>query len=228
MNKILILVLLIPIVALAKQPFSASRLDKLSGERKSKYDTKSEWDMKYSRSSFVYGKAPAKFLAENYSYLSEGSTILDMGMGEGRNAVFLAQKGHKVTGIDISSVAIKKSYHLAREFGVKIKGVVASLEKYKIAPASYDAIICFYYVDRKLVPKIISWLKPGGVLIFEAFTIEERNKKSHQNDPVEYYLKKQELLSLFPSMRVLKYEEPAHEDKKRASIILMKPKKKES
>ena len=83
MNKILILVLLIPIATWAKQPFSASRLDKLSGERKSKYDTKSEWDMKYSRSSFIYGKAPAKFLAENYSYISEGSSILDMGMGEG-------------------------------------------------------------------------------------------------------------------------------------------------
>lgn len=227
MYKILLnvcLLFLISNICLAKQPFSASRLDKLSGERKSKYDTKSEWDMKYSRSSFVYGKAPAKFLAENFSYLTPGSKILDMGMGEGRNAVFLAQKGHQVTGVDISSVAVKKAYHLAREFGVKIKGVVASLEKYKIPKGSFDAIICFYYVDRKLVEKMKSWLAPGGILIFEAYTIKEREKKDHLKDPKEFYLEEQELIKLFGNMKILKFEEPLHEDKNRASIILVKGK----
>jgi len=227
MMKILFLIIF-STIAYAKEPFSKSRLNKLSGERKAKYDTKSEWDQKYSRSSFIYGKSPAKFLAENFDYLRPGSVILDMGMGEGRNAVFLAGKGHKVTGVDISSVAIKKANHLAREFGVKIKGVVASLEKYKIAPNSFDAIICFYYVDRKLVPKIKSWLKPGGILIYEAHTIKERTKKEHRKDPVEYYLKDQELLSMFSNFTLLKYEEPLHERKYRASVVLMKPRTKGS
>jgi tellurite methyltransferase len=209
---------------LAKQQFSASRLDKLSGERKTSFDTKSEWDMKYARPSFIFGKAPVKFLAENFDFIPEASTVLDMGMGEGRNAVFLASKGHKVTGVDISSVAIKKSQHLAREFGVKIKGVVASLEKYTIAPESYDVILCLYYVDRKLTDKIVKWLKPGGILIYEAHTITERSKKGHKKSKVEYYLKKQELLTLFKGMQVLKYEEPLHEKINRASIILRKPK----
>ena len=221
--KFLCLCLLFTSFAMAKTPFSKSRLNKLSGERKAKFDSKSEWDQKYSRSSFIYGKSPAKFLAENFGFLDAGSSILDMGMGEGRNAVFLAGKGHKVTGIDISSVAIKKAYHLARELGVKIKGVVASLEKYTIADESYDAIICFYYVDRKLIPKIKKWLKPGGVLIYEAYTIKERSKKSHRKDPIPYYLQEQELLSMFGEFKVLKYEEPHNEKKNRASVILMKP-----
>lgn len=220
--KLVFLILIISLSAVAKQPISVDRLNKLSGEKKNTFDTKSEWDQKYSRPSFIFGKTPAKFLAENFDYLKAGSAVLDMGMGEGRNAVFLAQKGHKITGVDISSVAIKKSYLLAKEFGVKIKGVVASLESYKIPKGSFDAVICFYYVDRKLSKKMTDWLAPGGVIIYEAFTIKQRSKKGHRKDPVSYYLKEQELLTMFEGMRVLKYEEPQHENKFRASIILQK------
>jgi SAM-dependent methyltransferase len=146
-----------------------------------------------------------------------------MGMGEGRNAVFLAQKGYKVTGIDISSVAVKKSYLLAQEFGVKIKGVVASLKEYKIQPSTFDAIVCFYYVDRSLVEKIRTWLRPGGILIYEAYTTREKaRRRKGSNGDQEDYLKEQELLRLFPGMRVLKYEEPLHEKEFRSSIILRK------
>ncbi|MFP5385306.1 MAG: class I SAM-dependent methyltransferase [Bacteriovoracia bacterium] len=205
----------------ARDPISGSRFQHLTGVKTSQ-DQKTQWDEKYSRPTFIYGKSPAQFLAENYQYIPYEGTVLDMGMGEGRNAVFLAQKGYKVTGIDISSVAVKKAYLLAQEFGVKIKGVVASLEEYKIAPNTFDAIVCFYYVDRSLVEKIKTWLKPGGILIYEAYTTRERSKK--KRDPLDEatYLKEQELLKLFPGMRVLKYEEPLHEKEFRSSIILRK------
>jgi SAM-dependent methyltransferase len=134
----------------------------------------------------------------------------------------LAQKGYKVTGVDISSVAVKKAYSLAQEFGVKIKGVVASLPDYKIPPQSFDAIICFYYVDRSLVEKIRSWLRPGGILIYEAHTIREKQNRKGDRLDEDDYLKEQELLKLFPGMRVLKYEEPLHEKEFHSSIILRK------
>lgn len=215
--KILFLLLLIT-SAYARDPISGSRFQQLSGVKTQ--DSKAQWDQRYSRPNFIYGKAPAKFLAENYEYIPYEATVLDMGMGEGRNAVFLAQKGYKVTGIDISSVAVKKSYLLAQEFGVKIKGVVASLKEYKIAPESYDAIICFYYVDRSLLDKMRSWLKPGGILIYEAHTTLER--KNNTQEPESQFLKEQELLRMFPGMKVLKYEEPLHEKEFRSSIILRK------
>ena len=215
-------IILLPTLVLAKKNISRDRLSQLSGEKQSKFDSKSEWDQAYSRNSFIFGKTPAKFLAENFDYIPTSASVLDMGMGEGRNAVFLAQKGHKVTGVDISSVAIKKSYLLAKEYGVKIKGVVASLSKYKIPPGSYDAIICFYYIDRSIVEKMMSWLKPGGVIIYEAFTDSQKKVKGHRRYDEDQYLKSQELLTLFKGMKVLKYEEPAHEDKFRASIILQK------
>jgi tellurite methyltransferase len=216
-----ILFLLLTILAApvsARDPISGSRFQQLSGVKLSQ-DSKTQWDQRYNRSTFIYGKSPAHFLAENYQYIPFEGHVLDMGMGEGRNAVFLAQKGYKVTGVDISSVAVKKSYLLAQEFGVKIKGVVASLQDYKIPPQSFDAIICFYYVDKSLIEKIKSWLKPGGILIYEAHT--QREKASH-SDGQGNFLKEQELLKLFSGMRVLKYEEPLHEKEFRSSIILKK------
>jgi tellurite methyltransferase len=205
----------------ARDPISGSRFEHLTGVKTSQ-DSKTQWDEKYSRPTFIYGKSPVQFLAQNYHYIPFEGSVLDMGMGEGRNAVFLAQKGYKVTGVDISSVAVKKSYLLAQEFGVKIKGVVASLKDYKIQPNSFDAIVCFYYVDRSLIDKIKSWLKPGGVLIFEAHTTREKSRRKVESDQEEEFLKEQELLRLFPGMRVLKYEEPLHEKEFRSSIILRK------
>lgn len=220
--KILFVILLFSQYAwAARDPISGSRFQHLSGVKTSQ-DQKTQWDEKYSRPTFIYGKSPAEFLAENYQYIPYEGTVLDMGMGEGRNAVFLAQKGYKVTGVDISSVAVKKSYLLAQEFGVKIKGVVASLSDYKIAPGSFDAIVCFYYVDRSLVEKIKTWLKPGGILIYEAHTLREKTKKKGEAGDDSEYLREQELLKLFPGMRVLKYEEPLHEKEFRSSIILRK------
>jgi tellurite methyltransferase len=217
------LLLLLTLSAHARDPISGSRFQQLSGMKVSQ-DSKTQWDQRYSRPTFIFGKSPAQFLAENYQYIPFEGTVLDMGMGEGRNAVFLAQKGYKVTGVDLSSVAVKKSYLLAQEFGVKIKGVVASLKDYKIAPGSFDAIICFYWVDRGMVEKIKSWLKPGGVLIYEAYTFREKDRDPIKRaDPLsDNYLKEQELIKLFPAMRVLKYEEPLHEKEFRSSIILMK------
>ena len=217
-----ILFLFIALVAQAREPISGSRFQQLSGIKIS-HDSKSQWDQRYARPTFIFGKSPAQFLAENYHYIPFEGTVLDMGMGEGRNAVFLAQKGYKVTGVDLSSVAVKKSYLLAQEFGVKIKGVVASLKDYKIPPASYDAIICFYWVDRAMVEKIKSWLKPGGILIYEAHTFRERDRQpKKRNSDNDNYLREQELLKLFTGMRILKYEEPLHEKEFRSSIILKK------
>lgn len=214
-------ILLTSFTAFSRDPISGSRFQHLTGVKTSQ-DSKAQWDEKYSRPTFIFGKSPVQFLAENYQYIPYEGTVLDMGMGEGRNAVFLAQKGYKVTGVDISSVAVKKAYLLAQEFGVKIKGVVASMHDYKIPPNSFDAIVCFYYVDRSLVEKIKTWLKPGGILIYEAYTLREKTRKKRDTTPDSEFLKEQELLKLFGNMRVLKYEEPLHEKEFRSSIILRK------
>lgn len=184
---------------------------------------KDSWNKRYAkRSGYVYGKAPAKFLASNYDFIPQRSSVLDIGMGEGRNAVFLAAKGHSVTGIDISSVAIKKAKLLAREFGVRVKAVEADISKYNFPPASFDAIILFYYLNRDQVEKVLTWLRPGGVLVVENFTIRQNDVQGAEKINPEYLLRDQELPKLFKGLRVLKYEEPVHRAPFTASAIFQK------
>lgn len=224
----IILSLLISVASASqRQAINAKRFEALSGVREgdnaSNKDGKSFWDNKYNDTKYVFGKKPAKFLAQNFDYIPNEGKVLDMGMGEGRNAVFLARKGYKVTGIDISSVAVKKAKMLAEEYGVRINTIVASMNKYKIPDGSFDAIICFYYVDRELHNKMLSWLRPGGVLIYESHTDLQKTVKGNERYDEAYLLQPSELLTMFKGMRILKYEEPLHTGEFTASIILKKP-----
>ncbi|MGB0452387.1 MAG: class I SAM-dependent methyltransferase, partial [Bacteriovoracaceae bacterium] len=172
---------------------------------------------------YVFGKKPADFLAENYHYIPKGGKVLDVGMGEGRNAVYLARKGYKVTGVDISSVAIRKANTLANEYGVKIEAVTSSMQKFKADKESFDCIINFYYVDRKLNKKLVELLKPSGILIYESHTDNQRKVKGSEHYERRYLLRPGELLGLFPRLKILKYQEPLHEENFITSIILQKP-----
>ncbi|MBF0207188.1 MAG: methyltransferase domain-containing protein [Oligoflexia bacterium] len=208
----------------SKRPLSAKRFNELSGMGE-KESLQEIWDKKYGSNIYVYGKGPADFLRENVHYLPPSAKVLDVGMGEGRNAVFLAQKGLDVTGIDISSVAIKKSLNLAQEYGVKIKGVATSFKYYQVKDNEFDAIICFYFVDRELNKKLLKWLKPGGIIIFESYTINQLTVADFDSNSygAQDFLKPQELLHLFPGMITLKYDEPLHKKEFLSSIILKKP-----
>ncbi|MEH0861875.1 MULTISPECIES: class I SAM-dependent methyltransferase [Halobacteriovorax] len=217
---ILINIFLVQIVS-ARGVISGSRFEILTGQ-KAKEKISNVWDKKFANHDYIYGKSPAQFLAKNYQFIPRGSTVLDIGMGEGRNAVFLATKGYKVTGVDISSVAIEKSLKLARQAGVRIKTIHKSVDHLKIADNSLDAIICFYFVDREISEKLKKWLKPGGVIIYEGYTVA--HKKKFNDDSIDsYFLKSAELLNMFNDFKILKFEEPVHGSELTQSIIARKP-----
>jgi tellurite methyltransferase len=199
-----------------------SRLELLTGKRRNG-KAKSFWDGKYSRTGkYIFGKEPAKFLTKNQHYIPQNAKILDVGMGEGRNAVYLARKGFNVSGVDISSVAIRKAKLLASEHGVAINTYNTSMSSFDTTPETYDVIICFYFVDRKINEKLVKLLKPGGLLIYESHTENQKKIKGNESVDARYLLKEGELLSMFPNMKVLKYEEPMHTQEYRASAILRK------
>ncbi len=224
-NIFILLTFIISLNSHSREAISGSRFELLTGVKKGTENAppvKGYWDKKFASEKYIYGKAPAKFLAKNYDFIPSGSRVLDIGMGEGRNAVFLATKGYKVTGIDISRVAIQKARFLAKEFGVRIDTIHKSMKDIKIKNGTIDAIICFYYVDRTVVQTLMDWLRPGGVLVFEAYSINQKNiNKMNEDD--SYLLKEAELLTLFPGFRILKYEEPMHEKEYTSSIIVQKP-----
>ncbi len=211
----------LPAYAESLQSVNQKQLETLTGKKLSA-DPKDRWDQVYNQPTYIYGKSAASFLVENYQYIPYQSSVLDLGMGEGRNAIFLAQKGYQVTGIDLSSVAVKKAKSLAQERGVKLKTVVASALEYDFAEKSFDAIICFYFVDRNLIKKMKKWLKPQGIIIFEAYSLEQKKTQKNALEQDSDYLQEGELLQLFSDFRILKFEEPLHKNQFTSSIIVQK------
>lgn len=181
---------------------------------------KSRWDSLYSKhKGYVFGKEPAGFLAENLERLPVGRA-LDIAMGEGRNAVYLAKKGFEVVGVDISDVAVRKAKRLARENNVRIHTVTQDLNKYKIEPESYDVIMVFYYLQRSLTPEIIKGLKKGGVVVFETNTVDHLKYDKTFNR--EYLLEKGELKAMFKDLEILKYRETDTGESAVASLVARK------
>lgn len=187
-------------------------------------DDRGRWNKRYDTSEYIYGREPIKFLKEKLGLLVKGKALV-LAMGEGRNAVFLAENGFDVDGCDISDKAIEKSMLLARESGVTLNAFVADLEEYRIPADSYDLITCFYYTQRDLIPQIKEGLRKGGMVIFETYSIDQLKYGENAPGPKNpaYLLKHNELLDFFRDFRILYYREAEiAENKSVVSLIAQK------
>jgi tellurite methyltransferase len=164
---------------------------------------------------------PARLLTDNMELLPKGR-VLDVAMGTGRNAVYLAKKGFEVEGVDISPEAVHSALNHAREAGITLKASVADLvSDYHIEKSAYDVIICFNYLQRSLITQIKDGLRVGGIVVYETFTVDQAQFGKPTNP--NYLLKHNELLALFNDFRCLYYREGiVKEGKALASIIAKK------
>ena len=181
---------------------------------------KERWDRKYQTEEYLFGKEPIAFLKDNVRLLPKGK-VLELAMGEGRNGVFLATQGFEVTGIDISQEGLKKAQGLAAEHGVSLTTKVADLQTYRLPPNTYDVIVCTYYLQRDLFPQIEAALKPGGMALVETYTID--HLKYRPRFTREYLLETNELLKLFQSVKVIRYQAMDTGQAAFAGIIVQKP-----
>ncbi len=148
---------------------------------------------------------PAQFLVENTGLLPKGR-VLDVAMGVGRNAVYLAKIGFNVEGIDRSPEAVASAREVAQNAGVSIKAQLADLEDdYSTEKSVYDVVICFNYLQRSLIPQIKSGLRKGGMVVYETFIIDQVQWGKPKNP--DYLLKHNELVDMFGSFRCLRYRE---------------------
>jgi tellurite methyltransferase len=149
---------------------------------------------------------PAQFLVENIELLPRGR-VLDVAMGSGNNAVYLASEGFDVEGVDVSPEAIAAARDLALNYRVTIKAEVADLEgSYQIKKNTYDVIICFHYLQRSLMPQIKDGLKKGGFVVYETFIVDQAKLFGKPSNP-DYLLHYNELLAIFRDFRCLRYRE---------------------
>lgn len=116
-----------------------------------------DWDRRYQGAELLWSAEPNRFVAAELGELPPGRA-LDLGAGEGRNAVWLAERGWRVTAVDFSPVALDKGRRLARARGVAVDWVLADLRGYQAEPA-YDLVLVAYL---HLLPVARAAVLPGA------------------------------------------------------------------
>lgn len=145
------------------------------------------WNEHFRGEQLLYGEAPNQFIKENLELLLPMESVLCLGEGEGRNAIFLADKGLSVEALDISDVALFKLRERARAHYLHITLRHTLLAHWN--PSSvYGAVICTYLhvpkqEQKMLFEKSLGALKAGGIFIAEVFS--ESQKSFHSGGPKE-------------------------------------------
>jgi SAM-dependent methyltransferase len=164
------------------------------------------WDQRHAEGHGA--QEPSAFLIQiltSDSWEVPPGRALDIACGQGRNALFLAERGFGVTAVDISPVALAEARRRALARSLTVSWQIADLAQIELPPDQYDLIINFNYLQRSLIPQILSALKVGGHVIFETYLIDQQ-EIGHPKNP-DYLLGHNELLNRFRACRVLCYRE---------------------
>ena len=161
------------------------------------------WSERY-RAGTGFNLKPNRLLVEAVKEVKPG-LALDVGMGQGRNALYLAQQGWEVTGIDLAEEGIRQAREQAQAQGLKLNALLQSWDDYDFGKDRWDLIALIYVGARDFADKAVKALKPGGLLVIEAFHRDAARNRSIGGGVV---FETDELKKLFPSLRVLRYEEP--------------------
>ena len=138
-----------------------------------------QWDSRFRAEDYVYGTEPNDFLRAAIERAPRPpARALSLGEGEGRNATFLAERGYAVTAVDASAVGLAKAARLAAARGVALTTVHADLATFTIEPASWDVITAIFChlpppLRRRVHRAAAAGLRPGGVLVLEAYRPEQ-------------------------------------------------------
>jgi SAM-dependent methyltransferase len=146
-----------------------------------------------------------KFLGQSVRDLQPGKA-LDIGMGQGRNSLFLAALGWEVTGFDISEVGVKQAQAEAARRGLKIDARVGDVDKFDYGKARWDLVLGMYmheYLNRNAA-KVVASLKPGGLLVVEGIQ-RDIGKNNLQGE--RYGYRANELPKIFGALRIRHYED---------------------
>lgn len=176
------------------------------------------WDEIYSGKDVKVPVNPSALVLETAANLPPGQA-LDIGMGNGRNAVYLARKGWKVRGIDVSKEAVKQAQAEAAKLGTSIDAQVLRFEDIPTTLNRYDLILCMYVQDlaTKNARKIMDMLKPGGLLIVEGYHGDGEPLAGQRG------YGDNQLVKTFGKLRILRYEDrslqPEWGDSTRAPIV---------
>jgi len=150
------------------------------------------WNERYREDGFAYGEAPNVFFAQQLNKLKAAKIILPC-EGEGRNAIYAASKGWEVSAFDTSVAGKSKALQLAFKQNVRLEYTIEEAAKVSF-PVGCADVVAFIYahlptaIRKQTHQKAISWLKPGGRIILEAFNpLQLQNNSGGPNDVTMLY-----------------------------------------
>jgi len=150
-----------------------------------------------------FNTAPNAFLVSVTAGVKPGRS-LDVGMGQGRNTIYLAQKGWDSAGFDPADRAVAAPQEQAAKLGVKITTSVARAEDYDWGENRWDLIVLSYVGAREFAAQVVRALRPGGMVVVEGF-----HRDATRSQPIggAVVFDTNELLRIFAPLRVVRYED---------------------
>ena len=150
-----------------------------------------EWDRRYAGQHRLWSGRPNGALVAEVADLTPGR-VLDVGCGEGADAVWLARNGWDVTGLEVSGVALERAAGHARDAGVAVRWVHAGLAEAKLPPASFNLVSAQYPAllrtpDGAAERALLAAVAPGGVLLVVHHAgMEDQPVDDGGFDPADY------------------------------------------
>ncbi|MFJ7734250.1 class I SAM-dependent methyltransferase [Lysinibacillus sp. NPDC097231] len=134
------------------------------------------WDQQFKTAKYVYGEQPNAFIKDYVHYLKDTQNVAAYAEGEGRNAVFLASKGHTVTAFDYAQSGLEKTEQLAKKHNVTVHTKLANLLQDELPVEMFDAAIMVFghfpaEQQLEVFKRIIDSVKPGGRIMMELYSI---------------------------------------------------------
>jgi SAM-dependent methyltransferase len=138
-----------------------------------------DWNARHGEAGLLFGADPNRFLVAEVAELPPGRA-LDLACGSGRNAVWLAARGWKVTGVDFSDVALAQARALAAERGVEVEWVEGDLLDWEPGEPAYDLVAVLYLQlpadeRRKVLARAAAAVTSGGTVLVVGHDLENLN-----------------------------------------------------
>ena len=169
-----------------------------------------KWDERYRAGAFAERTHPSALLEAWISRLPSGcgcrrGRALDVACGAGRNSLFLARHGFEVTGIDVSSEALKRAAASAEREGLEVTWMQHDLDDGLDLPGPFDVVCLFRYLNADVIRRLPSLLAPSGILMVEEHLATDQPVAGPANPA--FCVQPGELRRLLPGLEVLHQEE---------------------
>lgn len=175
---------------------------------------KQGYDSKYIEKKLYWGNKPHELVVQIKKYLPQGSSVLDLGCGEGQNASYLAKNGFRVTAVDVSQPGIEKVEATAKLNNLQIKTEVADAVNYIKKSDIFDAIVCMNILQfipvgkiRRVIKRLKDKTSIGGYNVIASFVASDSEQKQKAISSGRYFFDEEELRSFYSDWDIIKYDE---------------------